>query len=60
MKTTEKHQPRQKRAYSKPQIERIKLDNEISMVMMSPPGDPPSGSINPDHFSINPFKLSNL
>lgn len=46
-----------KRVYAKPVIERIVLDHEISMVMLSdPPGDP-SGSIQPDHFSMNPFKF---
>ncbi|MFA5781194.1 MAG: hypothetical protein WC868_02875 [Bacteroidales bacterium] len=55
MKTINK---KQKRNYAKPQIERIKLDNEISVFMASepnPPGDP-TGSIQPDNFSINPFK----
>ena len=28
-----------KKAYSAPQVEKIILDHEISMVMMSPPGD---------------------
>jgi secreted Zn-dependent insulinase-like peptidase len=56
MKIIKKSKNIKKRTYSKPQIERIKLDNEISMVMMSPPGDP-NGSIQPEHFSINPFKI---
>ena len=32
-----------KKSYTKPRIERIKIDKNISMVMMSstPPGDPP-------------------
>jgi hypothetical protein len=42
--------------YSKPSVERIKLDNEITIMMSSLPPDPP-GSIQPEHFSINPFKL---
>ncbi len=46
---------KQKRTYAKPQAERIKLDNEVSMVMMSPPGDKDE-SMSTDHFSINPFK----
>ena len=29
-----------KRAYQAPKVEQVKLDNEISMVMMSYPGDP--------------------
>jgi len=46
-----------KRNYTIPQITRIKLDKEISLVMQSDaPGDP-GGSLQPDHFSINPFKL---
>ena len=28
-----------KKAYTAPQVEKIILDHEISMVMMSPPGD---------------------
>jgi hypothetical protein len=28
-----------KKAYTTPQVEKIILDHEISMVMMSPPGD---------------------
>jgi len=30
-----------KKAYTKPKVEKIKIDRNISMVMMSPPGDPP-------------------
>jgi hypothetical protein len=45
-----------KREYSKPSVERIKLDNEITIMMASLPPDPP-GSIQPEHFNINPFKL---
>ena len=59
MKTANK---KQKRTYAQPKIESIKLDNEISIFMASsgnPPGDPET-TINTDHFSINPFKLSNL
>jgi len=53
MKTIDK---KQKRDYARPQIERIKLDNEISVFMVSePPGDP-GESIQPEHFSFNPFK----
>jgi hypothetical protein len=51
---------KQKRNYAKPQVEQIKLDNEISVFMVSPnpPGDPVS--LPTDHFSINPFKLPKL
>lgn len=60
MKTSGKTTNGRKRIYVKPQIMRIILDNEISMVMQSaPPGDP-GGSLQPEHFSINPFKLPNL
>lgn len=39
--TTEKTDKKEKRTYVKPSIERIQMDSEISMVMMSsPPGDP--------------------
>jgi len=49
-----------KRTYVEPQIKRIVLDNEISLVMQSDaPGDP-GGSLQPDHFSINPFKLMKI
>lgn len=57
MKNIEK-QNNTKRSYQKPLIERIALDHEISMVMLSgePPLDP-LGSTQPDHFSLNPFKM---
>jgi hypothetical protein len=35
-----KHKKAGKRVYKKPEISKIAVDNEISMVMMSPPGDP--------------------
>ena len=46
-----------KRVYTKPLVECIKLDNEISMVMMSPPLDP-VGFVQPEHFDNNPFKMN--
>lgn len=48
-----------KRKYNTPDIKVIKLDYEISMVMMSanPGEDPPEGSLNPSHFNLNPFKM---
>jgi hypothetical protein len=48
MKTTKN------RTYTKPQVKRTKIDNEISMVMMSPfgPGGDPSGSLK----LLNPLK----
>ena len=49
----------QKRNYTKPQIKSIRIDNKISIVMMSPPVDPEL-SIQPEYFSFNPFKLPNI
>ena len=44
----------EKKKYSKPSVTKVKIDNEISMVMMSPfgPGGDPSGSFN----LLNPLK----
>ena len=54
MNKIEKTATTEKRVYAKPLAERIQLDNEISMVMMStPPGDP--AYIQPEHFNNNPF-----
>ena len=47
----------EKRNYKQPQICRIKLDKEISLVMQSEAPPDPGGSLQPEHFSINPFKL---
>jgi secreted Zn-dependent insulinase-like peptidase len=58
MKTAYK---KQKRNYTKPQVEQIKLDNEISVFMVSPPGDPTfssAGSINKENNSNDPFKFT--
>ena len=50
-----------KRKYVQPQIYCVKLDKEISLVMQSyAPDDPPDGSLQPEHFSFNPFKLIKL
>ena len=49
-----------KKTYNRPEINKIKIDNEISLIMMSgagPGGDPEENSINPDNFNFNPFKL---
>lgn len=52
---------KKKRKYSKPEITVVKIDNQISLVMMSAnPGGDPDESIQPDHFSFNPFKIFNL
>jgi hypothetical protein len=59
MKPIKKNKPEQKRKYVQPRIEMIQVDKEISMVMMSPPADP-EATINPLHFTSNPFKLPNL
>ncbi|HNW99193.1 MAG TPA: hypothetical protein PKK00_12360 [Bacteroidales bacterium] len=52
---------KQKRNYSKPNIEQIKIDNEISIFMTTssdtPPGDP-SSALQPDKLDNNPFKIS--
>jgi hypothetical protein len=57
MKTTNK-----KRNYTKPKVEQIKLDNEISVFMAStPPGDPTFGSLGStknENYNSDPFKLS--
>ena len=49
-----------KQKYSSPQIERIKLDNEISLILVSGLGgdDPsdPTSSITPEYFNNKPFK----
>ena len=52
----------EKRKYLPPEITEIKIDKEISLVMMSanPGGDPPDESIQPDHFNLNPFKMFKL
>jgi len=49
----------EKRAYCSPQIEHIKLDNEISLVLSSldAPGDPES-SLAPEYFNNDPFKTN--
>jgi hypothetical protein len=56
MKTLQEKTNAKKRVYSKPSVERIKLDKEICIMMASLPPDP-GGSVEPEHFSINPFKM---
>ena len=60
MKTqNNKSQENKKRKYTAPKVEQVLLDNEISMVMMSPfPGDPGSMPFFVPNFSIK--KLLNL
>jgi hypothetical protein len=50
-----------KRKYSAPEITEIKIDKEISLVMMSAnPGGDPDESVQQDHFNLNPFKIFKL
>ena len=30
------------KTYNRPQADKVKLDNEIALIMMTPPGDPPA------------------
>jgi len=47
-----------KRKYQRPEISVIKLDNEISLIMMSAnPNSDPFEAKQSDHFNINPFKI---
>jgi hypothetical protein len=39
--------PTTKRIYEAPKVETIQIDREISLVMMSPPGDPMAPLFNP-------------
>ncbi|MEI7503384.1 MAG: hypothetical protein WCJ61_08865 [Paludibacter sp.] len=54
----------QKQPYSTPTIERISLDNEISLILVSgDPGDPSGGDPNasliaPEYFNNDPFKTN--
>lgn len=51
----------QKRTYYNPQIERIKLDNEISLILQSTdaPGDPEASYEN-EYFKNDPFKSNKV
>jgi len=48
----------QKRAYIAPQMEQIKLDNEISLALASAPPIVPGESISkaPEYFNNDPFR----
>jgi|WetSurMetagenome_2_1015567.scaffolds.fasta_scaffold1091803_1 hypothetical protein len=59
MKLISKTTNKSKIKYSKPLIEKIKVDNEISILMISPPTDP-IGKVESDHSSINPFMISKV
>ncbi len=55
-----KTQNKENRLYVSPVIERVKLDNEISLTLDSaPPGGPgePTGYV-PEYFNNNPFKTN--
>lgn len=62
MKSTKKREIKRKRRYAKPRLERVKVDKQITMVMMTdPPIDPPNeASFGQNHFLNNPFKLQNF
>ncbi len=45
-----------KRVYAKPEVACVKVDNEISLVMMSPPSPPASQPTGPEIF-FNPMKF---
>jgi hypothetical protein len=55
-----KQSTNKKRSYVKPEIKSVKIDNQISMVMMSytPPGDPDTHNLNQDEIN-NPYKITN-
>jgi hypothetical protein len=57
MKTIEK-----KRTYTTPHIECVKLDNEISLVLVSNDPEEPTSSMEtrfaPEYFNSNPFKAN--
>ena len=56
MKTNEKDNVVVKHKYSAPVIKSIRIDNQISMVMMSaPPGDP---GVSIGELRENPFKIT--
>ncbi len=55
MKTT--IESTEKKVYSSPQIERILLDNEISLALESP-ANPPVWSENKENYTNDPFKTN--
>jgi len=46
----------EKRVYTQPQIECVKLDNEISLALESPPAGPDETFMTPGNFNNNPLK----
>jgi hypothetical protein len=54
-----KNQKDKKRTYSPPFVKRVKLDNEISLILESPPKGPDESYNNaPSHFNNDPFKTN--
>jgi hypothetical protein len=53
---TMKTENKTKRPYQQPAVKRVKLDNEISLVMMSAPGNPGWGQVNEPTSTPNPFR----
>jgi len=60
-KNTKAMKRENRRKYQKPDIEIIKLDNEISMVMQSlvPPPDPGMGNVQENN-NNNPYKIEKV
>jgi len=46
----------EKRIYSSPLIEQIKLDNEISLALQSTPPNGPNETLAPEYLKYDPFK----
>jgi len=58
MNTHKENVNQPKRVYSKPEFKTIRIDNQISMVMMSTP-EPPTEGVNMNNVStIDPYKIS--
>jgi hypothetical protein len=57
MRTQNIKKNNQKRVYNAPKVEQVKLDNEISMVMMSYPGDPTNMPTQDPLMSLKGFRL---
>ncbi len=51
---------KEKNVYFPPLVERIRLDNEISLALESAPGDPETYSTlsSPDYFNNDPYKTN--
>jgi hypothetical protein len=56
MNTQKENVNQSKRVYSKPELKSIRIDNQISMVMMS---EPPVEGVNMQHSNtVDPYKIS--